>query len=222
MNDLSAKLLCAIDPGNNGAIVILDGNGKNPLMWVMPTIEVTLKGKTPAGNKRVSHELDLSVIRQILIGIWTKGDETDGYDRDRVSHVFIEKQQPMTKPQIKRCPKCGIPVETTQAQGIISTFNTGRNFGLLVGLVAGLKIPYTIVPAATWHAKMLKGVMGADSKAKALVIAEQLFPGIDKRRSAKARIAHDGICDALVLGEFGRRVLSGSSDFYVEDEALGF
>lgn len=214
--DASSKLICAIDPGIDGAIIIIDGNGKNPLMWVMPSNEIKLKAKTKQGNPKIHHALDLGRIRRILIG--TEGEE----ERDRVDHVFIEKQQPMTKPQMSRCPRCGIPVAMTQAQGIISTFNTGRNVGLLEGMVAGLNIPYTLVPALTWHAKMFKGVMGSDSKAKALVVAEQLFPGVDKRRSVKGRIPHDGICDALVLGEFGRRALSGSSDFYVEDPELGF
>lgn len=213
-----SKLICAIDPGSDGAIIIFDEKGQNVLTWVMPTIEIKMKTKTKSGNPKIHTALELGTIRRILIG----SEPADAL-RDPVSHVFIEKQQPMTKPKINRCPRCSTPVGQTQAQGIISTFNTGRGAGLLEGMVAGLSIPYTLVPALTWHAQMFKGVMGADSKAKALVVAQQLFPNVDLRRSEKGRVPHDGKCDALCIGEFGRRILLGSKGFYIDyDETLGF
>jgi hypothetical protein len=198
-----AKSLVGIDPGLSGGIVFLpqDGVGE-PKRFVMPVIEIKGKGKV-----KTKHEYNLGAIRQMLV-------------ENGATHVFVEKQQPMTKPQIQRCGKCGTIVNTTQAQGIISTFQTGRGFGLLEGLLAGMQLRYTIVAPQSWQPKMLGGIPGADSKAKARVVAGQLFPGLDLRANDRCRVPHEGITDALLIAVFGERILGISR--YVEDPELGF
>lgn len=194
--------LVGIDPGLSGGIVFLSQNGEEPKRFVMPVIEIPGKGKI-----KTKHEYDLGAIRRLLIDHGAK-------------HVFVEKQQPMTKPQIKRCHKCGTIVDTTQAQGIISTFQTGRGFGLLEGLLAGMQLKYTVVAPQSWQPKMLGGVAGADSKAKARVVAGQLFPGLDLRANDRCRVPHEGITDALLIAVHGERTLGISR--YAEDTELGF
>jgi hypothetical protein len=44
-----------------------------------------------------------------------------------------------------------------------------------------------------------------DTKATSLKAATRLFPGEDMRRTEKSKIAHDGIVDALLICEYGRR-----------------
>jgi crossover junction endodeoxyribonuclease RuvC len=200
-----APCVLAIDPGLSGGLAFLPRQGDDqPIMFVMPVIEV--KGKKK-GDK-IKHEYDLGAIRNLII-------------ERNVVHVFIEKQQPMTKPQIKRCPRCACVVETTQAQGIISTFNTGRGFGLLEGLVAGLMIPYTVIAPQSWQPKLLGGVQGADSKAKARVVIGRLFPGLDLRASERARTPHEGKVDALLIGVFGLRQFGVDVTPAIDSE-LGF
>lgn len=197
-----SQTVAGIDPGLAGGIVFLSQNGDEPKRFVMPVIEIPGKGKV-----KTKHEYDLGTIRRLLV-------------EHNASHVFIEKQQPMTKPQVKRCHKCGTIVETTQAQGIISTFQTGRGFGLLEGLLAGMQLRYTVVPPQTWQPKLLGGIPGADSKAKARVVAGQLFPGLDLRANERCRTPHEGITDALLIAVHGERTLGLSR--YTEDPELGF
>ena len=44
-----------------------------------------------------------------------------------------------------------------------------------------------------------------DTKLTSKKAAMRLFPGVDFRKSDRAKIPHDGICDACCLSEFGRR-----------------
>ncbi len=207
-------IIAGIDPGLKGGIVVLVPE-ETPLRFEMPTIEIKSKGT----KAKIRHEYDEVAIRKILLGQELEA-LVDRYLGAPVEHVFIEKQQPMTKPMIKRCPKCGTIVETTQAQGIISTFQTGVGFGILKGICAGIPIPYSTIAPQSWQPKMLGGVQGADSKARARVVAGQLFPHLDLRANDRCRVPHEGIVDALLIAIHGQRSLGLSS--YEEDPDIGF
>jgi len=104
-------------------------------------------------------------------------------------HVFMEKQQAMPK------------------QGVTSTLATGQGFGLWEGIVVGLGMPYSIVAARTWQKVMFAGITGDMPKAKSIVAAQRLFPHVDLRKTPRSHVAHDGKADALLLAEYGRRLL---------------
>lgn len=96
-------------------------------------------------------------------------------------------------------------------QGLTSTLQTGKGFGIWLGLLAGLGIPYQVVAAVQWQRKLFTGVKGnLDTKQKSEVIAKRLFPGVDFRKSERSRVAHDGLTDAILIAEYGRRIHSGS------------
>lgn len=91
-------------------------------------------------------------------------------------------------------------------QGLTSTLQTGKGFGIWLGLLAGLEIPYQVVAAISWQKKLFTGVKGnLDTKAKSEVIAKRLFPTADFRKSDRARVANDGLTDAACIAEYGRR-----------------
>lgn len=91
-------------------------------------------------------------------------------------------------------------------QGLTSTLQTGKGFGIWLGLLAGLDIPYQVVAAISWQKKLFTGVKGnLDTKAKSEVIAKRLFPTADFRKSDRARVANDGLTDAACIAEYGRR-----------------
>lgn len=91
-------------------------------------------------------------------------------------------------------------------QGLTSTLQTGKGFGIWLGLLAGLEIPYQVVAAISWQKKLFTGVKGSlDTKAKSEVIAKRLFPTADFRKSDRARVANDGLTDAACIAEYGRR-----------------
>ena len=101
--------------------------------------------------------------------------------------------QPYTSPQAH------VILEESQAmpgQGVRSMFTTGYGFGLWVGVLAALQLPYTRVRPGVW--KQALG-LGKDKEASRLR-AQQLFPGADLRR----RKDH-GRAEALLLAWWGRQ-----------------
>lgn len=91
-------------------------------------------------------------------------------------------------------------------QGLSSTLQTGKGFGILLGLMAARKIPHQVVMARQWQTKMFTGINGKlDTKEKSIVSAKRLFPTADFRRSALARIPDDGLTDAANIAECARR-----------------
>jgi hypothetical protein len=199
------KFIAGVDPGLDGAIVLLPGDANlSPIKFVMPTIEVKIKtGPKKGKSKRL---YDLTDIRRILV-------------EHNIVQVFIETQQAQTKPEIQRCKNCSTIVTSTTPQGIVSTFTTGRGFGQLEGLCAGIPISYELVHPRSWQPKMLPAGQG-DTKARAVLAAKRLFPSFDLRAHDGCRVPHKGIPDALLIAEFGRRRLGG--DIAPEDELLGF
>jgi len=104
-------------------------------------------------------------------------------------HVFIEKQQSFPK------------------QGVVSTFSTGEGFGLWKGICIGLDLPFTVVRSQEWRKETLKGVQGTDNKGRSIIAAGRLFPGVDLRRSDKCKKPCHDKAEALLIAEYGRRLL---------------
>lgn len=95
-------------------------------------------------------------------------------------------------------------------QGLSSTLQTGKGFGILVGLLAGLNISYQIVSAKQWQGKIFTGVPSKlDTKDKSISVAKRLFPHLDFRRTLRSTKAHDGLTDATCIAEYGRRSYQG-------------
>lgn len=91
-------------------------------------------------------------------------------------------------------------------QGLTSTLQTGKGFGIWLGLLAGMSVSYQVVSARQWQSKLFTGVSGKlDTKEKSEVIAKRLFPKADFRKSDRAHVANDGLTDAACIAEYGRR-----------------
>lgn len=91
-------------------------------------------------------------------------------------------------------------------QGLTSTLQTGKGFGIWLGLLAGLEVPHQVISAKQWQAKLFSGTSPKlDTKARSEIVAKRLFPSADFRRSEKARVANDGLTDAACIAEYGRR-----------------
>lgn len=191
--------LAGIDPGvTAGAIVVLEP-GQPPVKFPLPTIEI----KQTDGKKKTFY--DLPAIRRFLV-------EQD------VAFCYLETQQPQSKPELHRCKNCGTPVVAAPSQGITSTFMTGRGFGALEGLLAGIPIAYKLVHPRSWQPKMLPAGSG-DTKARAKFAAKAMFPMMDLRANERCRVDHDGVCDALLIAVFGAREMMWTEP---EDPTLGF
>lgn len=89
-------------------------------------------------------------------------------------------------------------------QGCVSTFHFGENFGWLQGMLFAYNIPYELVRPQKWK----KMFSCTSDKNTSIEVAQRLFPGIDLRRTPKCKGPHDGTCEALLMAEYGRRVLA--------------
>jgi hypothetical protein len=100
--------------------------------------------------------------------------------------------------------------QTRAAQSANSGLTTGINYGYLIGWLTGVGIPFKEVHPATWKAKMGIALRGKDftpkqKKDKAIAECRRLFPRVLLLASPKCRVDHDGMAEALLLAEYGRR-----------------
>lgn len=183
-------MIIGIDPGKTGGIAVIKWTG---------SIETH---KTPIVSKEIDWQRFAALLR----------------DRDK-PHVFLEHVHAMH----------GVAAKTT--------FEFGGAFHGAKALIAALRLPFTLVAPKVWQAVMWQGVdeirkppkkltkkelkakaegkkvrtpnaIGArDTKAMSLVAAQRLFPGVDFKITPQGRSACDGIVDALLIAEYGRRIL---------------
>jgi crossover junction endodeoxyribonuclease RuvC len=102
-------------------------------------------------------------------------------------HCFLEHAQPMP------------------GHGVTSMFHYGLSYGIILGVLAALAIPYTEVRPGRW--KRALGLPGKDKEA-ARLRAMQLFPHADVHLKK-----HHGRSEALLLGWWGRQQCEGQHAF---------
>ncbi len=102
-------------------------------------------------------------------------------------------------------------LEAAQAfpkQGVVAVFSYGTHYGELRGLLVALKIPYTLVRPIEWTRHMHAGTRAREAKAKvrSLEAARRLKPEETwVAKGSTAKKPHDGLVDAYLIAEFGRR-----------------
>ena len=134
----------------------------------------------PTTKLAKKREVNLAALRDLLsIDL----DDLNPFARDGV-HVFLEHVHAMPK------------------QGVTSMFTFGRGFGQIEGILAGLRIPYTLVSPQTWK----KVVMAGEPKGSEILVAERLWPEQDWRASERCKKQHMGMIDAALIAEYGRRL----------------
>lgn len=99
--------------------------------------------------------------------------------------------------------ECQVFIERVSArpdQGVVSMFGFGKGYGIWIGILATLEIPYTLVTPQAWKKEIMKGTSDKDA---ARLRAHQLFPQAVDRLNRKKDI---GRADSLLLAEYGRRI----------------
>lgn len=91
--------------------------------------------------------------------------------------VILEKAQPYPK------------------EGAVTSFNYGRGYGAWEMGLAALGIPYEISDPKEWQGVIIKGIEGADTKARALLKVQRMIPTLDTVLSG-CRVPHLGLPDA--------------------------
>lgn len=170
------KTFIGIDPGLSGAISILVPN-QNPILSAMPIF--------------AKEELDVKAIVEMI------------YHYENI-HVIIED------------------VHSIFGASAGANFSFGFGCGSLFTLLKITDIPFTKVSPKTWQKEMWQGVKPVemltkeknkdgspkykiDTKATSLLAVRRLFPTIDLRANERCKVPHNGIVDALLMAEYGRR-----------------
>lgn len=125
------------------------------------------------------------------------GDSREEYDTQKIRSilfepdcmVFIERQQPLP-------PKMG---------GSLASYWRGASQYLFEGLCVGLQIPYEIVRPVDWQKEFFQGLSKDLGKQRSVIVCKRLFPGVDIRRTPRCHKDDDGIADAILIAEYGRR-----------------
>jgi len=105
-----------------------------------------------------------------------------------------------------------------------ATFEFGKICGILEGMLACYKVPYTKIQPKIWQKEMWIGVSEVrnlskinkngkeskgriDTKAMSLIAAKRLFPNVKLTdpKSSRATKPHSGIFDALLIAEYCKR-----------------
>lgn len=87
-------------------------------------------------------------------------------------------------------------------------FSYGTHFGELLGIMVALQVPFQTVPPLVWTKALhetTKETMGP--KARSLQAVRRLFPSLrlTDPKSDRAKVPHDGIVDAVLICEYGKR-----------------
>lgn len=183
------RKIVGIDPGLEGGIVVLNEEGGVEEKWRIPTIVSYTSGKKKKATKKAEEDskkkatkskkttLDLVSLNQIFTQL--KGN---------VDHAVLE--------QVASRPGMSAP----------AVFKFGRVYGILEGLLVAHQIPYTLCIPRVWCKVIHKGIEGGmEPKDKSRVALGRLFPSVDLRSSERATKPHDGLMDALLIAEWGRR-----------------
>ena len=92
-------------------------------------------------------------------------------------------------------------VHSMPHDGHSSAFRFGQGYGLWLGLLAGLGIPFVELPPQRWQSRMLAGhPRGAQTKISAVKVSQGLWPDIPIHYKADW-----GMADAALIGEYARR-----------------
>jgi len=90
-------------------------------------------------------------------------------------------------------------------QGVVSQFTTGCGYCLFMGMLCGLDITTKTVHAKTWQKEFFTRDKSKTTKEQALEIVKAIFSNVDLFASERSTKEHDGITDALLIAEYGRR-----------------
>ena len=90
-------------------------------------------------------------------------------------------------------------------QGVSSTFNFGMNFGFIQGVLKAYSIPYELVTPQKWK----KEFSCTSDKNTSIEVCKRLFPNVNLKATERCRKDHDGMAEALLIAEYGRRHYNG-------------
>ena len=102
-------------------------------------------------------------------------------------------------------------VSVRPGEGVKSTLTAGTIWGFLKGMLVAIGARYVEPTPQAWKKAVglpkRTGKERKQGKEDAIVLATQLFPGINLT-PGKKRVPHDGMADAVLIAEYARRTLA--------------
>ena len=174
-----------VDPGLHGGVSTIDPEGTTTAIPI-PTITIQKNGK----NRRTYNHAKLSSIFRNL-------GKQDCF-------AVLEEQQPRPVYYKDKQGK-------EKKQGATSLFSTGCGFCLLKQALVDFKISHEIIPPKDWQKTF--GISGnkGNTKKQSIEICKRLFPNLSLLPTPKSRKDSDGLADAALIAEFGRRRHGGET-----------
>jgi len=165
---------------------------------------VTFVGVDPGKSGAIAILWDYGTVEISPMPIIVSGKSRPQYDIGQIKELFWDFIRPGSGPH-----GVFVSVERSQALpprmgGSIANFERGVSRGW-EWLLTALAIPFQMVAPRSWQATMLIGTAGTDTKQRAAIAAQRLFPGVNLKRTERTRKLDAGFCDALLLAEYGRR-----------------
>lgn len=96
-------------------------------------------------------------------------------------------------------------VNAMPGQGVVSMFNFGQNFGFIQGMLKSRRVPFELVPPQKWK----KEFSCTSDKNTSIEVAKRLFPNVNLKATERCKKDHDGMAEALLIAEYGRRHYNG-------------
>ena len=93
-------------------------------------------------------------------------------------------------------------VSAMPGNGSVSMFTFGENFGWIQGVLDCMGIPYELVRPNVWK----KNFGVTKDKNTSISVARRLFPRANFKRTERSFKDDDGLCEAALMAEYGRRL----------------
>ncbi len=91
-------------------------------------------------------------------------------------------------------------VHSMPRQGVASAFTFGKGYGIWLGLLAALQMPYDEVTPQRWQKEMMADMQKGKDASR--LRAMQIYPRLTQKLNKKS---YDGRADALLIAEWRRR-----------------
>ena len=96
-------------------------------------------------------------------------------------------------------------------EGLPRTFKTGFGFGMFVGMLEALHLPYQIVMAKEWQRRILLNyAKSIPIKERSIQNALHVFKLPFLHRTPRSVVDHDGMADALNMVLYGKYLMESS------------
>lgn len=187
---MNNKLILGIDPGLTGGIGVITHTGEFVSVLEIPVIK-GVKGKSKS-------QYNMALMADILRSL-QRGEEK------QILMVFVEQVHafPAYGVSKKKAVKDGKVKDgkvkdgedaNKPRQGITSTFTFGTGYGMILGILAALQIPYTLVTPQRWQKNLFKDLPGKDPKQKGQLFVSQRFPELKIKKN---------LIDAFLIAYWG-------------------